>query len=147
MKKPANLLTWVKYSASSLVATLTSEVAFLLCYWIGTASAVASVIAFAAGAVPNYVLNRRWAWRRQGRISARRELLPYAIIVLGSAAVVIAGTSAGDHFVRGWVDSHTWRTILAGAVFLTANAVTFILKFVLFDRYVFSKPVRTPATK
>ncbi|WP_343968121.1 MULTISPECIES: GtrA family protein [Kribbella] len=147
MKRPANLLTWAKYSASSLVATATSEVFFLLCYWIGTTSAVASVIAFAAGAVPNYFLNRRWAWNQQGRVSARRELLPYAIIVLGSAAVVIACTTAGDHVVRGWIDSHTWRTILAGAVFLAANAFTFILKFVLFDRYVFSGRERTPATR
>ncbi|HLI24803.1 MAG TPA: GtrA family protein, partial [Acidimicrobiales bacterium] len=51
-----------RYTAGSVVALAVSEVAFAACYWGGTGTTVASVIAFFAGAVPNWILNRRWAW-------------------------------------------------------------------------------------
>jgi putative flippase GtrA len=144
------LLLWAKYSASSVIAGVISELAFVLCYWIGTRPAWASVIAFLAGALPNYVLNRRWAWGRTGRANRTRELLPYAIIVVVTAIAAALVTSGTDHWLRGWTDSHFWQTVLVSAAFLGTYGVMFILKFVLFDRFVFAKPAadaaRTPAT-
>jgi putative flippase GtrA len=150
MKLPQiRLLLWAKYSASSVIAGVISELAFVVCYWIGTRPAWASVIAFLAGALPNYVLNRRWAWGRTGRADRTRELLPYTIIVIVTALAAALVTSASDHWLRGWVNSHFWQTVLVSVAFLGTYGVMFIVKFVLFDRFVFAKPaaeVRTPAT-
>jgi putative flippase GtrA len=142
----------LRYSASSVVATAISQLAFLACYWIGTSATAASVIAFAAGAVPNYLLNRRWAWGRTGPAHPTRELLPYVLITIGSAFIITFLTTVADDWIRAMIDAHSLRTVLAGTAYLTANGFTFILKFVLFDRYVFAKPaadveVRTPATR
>ena len=52
-------LLWARYSASSVVATVVSQLAFALCYWFGAAAIVATLVAWLAGAVPNYVMNRR----------------------------------------------------------------------------------------
>ncbi|SRR6266536_1020537 len=135
--KRSKLLLWARYSASSVVATVISQVAFALCYWFGTAPLVATLVAWFAGAVPNYVLNR-WAWGGSGR--ARRELLPYAIIVVTTAAAAALVTTATDHVVRASIDSHAWQTVLVSGSYLATYGVLFILKFVLFDRYVFAKP-------
>jgi putative flippase GtrA len=152
----AKLLLWAKYSASSVIAGVISELAFVICYWLGTAPVAASVVAFVAGALPNYLLNRRWAWGRKGRADRRRELLPYAIIVIVTAAAAALTTTAADHWIRARIESHTGQTILVSAVFLGTYGVLFILKFVLFDRFVFAKPAaraddlaaeRTPATR
>ncbi|TCC53043.1 GtrA family protein [Kribbella capetownensis] len=144
------LLLWAKYSASSVIAGVISELAFALCYWVGARPLWASVVAFLAGALPNYVLNRRWAWGRTGRADRTRELLPYAIIVVVTALAAALATSAADHWLRDRIDSHVWQTVLVSATFLGTYGVMFILKFVLFDRFVFAKPeaaaVRTPAT-
>ncbi|TDU89944.1 putative flippase GtrA [Kribbella voronezhensis] len=142
----------LRYSASSVVATAISQLAFLACYWIGTSATAASVIAFAAGAVPNYLLNRRWAWGRTGPAHPTRELLPYVLITIGSAFVITFLTTVADDWIRTMIDAHSLRTVLAGGAYLAANGFTFILKFVLFDRYVFATPaadveVRTPATR
>jgi putative flippase GtrA len=145
------LLLWAKYSASSVIAGLISELAFVICYWIGTAPLLATVAAFVAGAVPNYVLNRRWAWGRKGRADAKRELLPYVAIILVTAAAAALTTTVADHWIRDRVESHAWQTIWVSAVFLGTYGVMFILKFVLFDRFVFAKPAaaeeRIPATR
>jgi putative flippase GtrA len=147
------LLLLVRYSASSVIAGAISEFAFLACYWLGTAPMVASVVAFAAGAVPNYVLNRRWAWRRKGRPDRTRELLPYVVIVVITAAAAALITTAADHWLRDRIDSHALQTVLVSAAFLGTYGVMFVLKFVLFDRLVFARPAqpvaaeRIPATK
>ena len=142
------LLLWAKYSASSVVATAISQLAFALSYWFGAAAVVATGIAWVAGAVPNYVLNRRWSWRSQG------QMLPYAIIVIGSAIIAALVTTLTSHLVQG-IDSHAWKTLLVTGSYFATYGVLFILKFVLFDRLVFVRPApvseaaeaRTPAAR
>jgi putative flippase GtrA len=129
----SRLLLWARYSASSVVATVVSQVAFALCYWLGTSAVLATLVAWLTGAVPNYVLSRRWAWGRQG------QLLPYAMIVIGSAVTAALVTTATDHLVQG-IDSHAWKTVLVTGSYFGTYGVLFILKFVLFDRLVFAKP-------
>jgi putative flippase GtrA len=143
----SRLLLWARYSASSVVATVVSQLAFALCYWFGTAAIAATVVAWFAGAVPNYVLNRRYTWGRSG------QKLPYTIIVLGSAVTAAVVTSVTDHLVQP-LESHAWKTILVSGSYLATYAILFIVKFVLFDRLVFAKPAtaaesveaRTPVT-
>ena len=129
----SRLLLWARYSASSVVATVVSQVAFALCYWLGAAAVLATLVAWLAGAVPNYLLSRRWAWGRPG------QLLPYAMIVVGSAVTAALVTTATDHLVQG-IDSHAWKTVLVTGSYFGTYGVLFILKFVLFDRLVFAKP-------
>lgn len=132
------LLLWAKYSASSVVATVVSQLAFALCYWFGSPALVATLVAWLAGAVPNYVLNRRYTWGRSG------QKLPYTLIVIGSAVSAALVTSLTDHLVRG-IESHAWKTLLVTGSYFGTYAVLFIVKFVLFDRLVFAKPVAAPA--
>jgi putative flippase GtrA len=130
-------LLWAKYSASSVVATVVSQVAFALCYWFGTPALVATLVAWLAGAIPNYVLNRRYTWGRSG------QKLPYTIIVVGSAVAAAVVTSLTSHLVQP-IESHAWKTVLVSGSYLGTYAVLFIAKFVLFDRLVFaptSEPV------
>jgi putative flippase GtrA len=129
----SRLLLWARYSASSVVATVVSQIAFALCYWLWSAAVVATLVAWLAGAVPNYLLSRRWAWGRKG------QLLPYAMIVIGSAVTAALVTTATDHLVQG-IDSHAWKTLLVTGSYFGTYGVLFILKFVLFDRLVFAKP-------
>jgi putative flippase GtrA len=137
----SRLLLWAKYSASSVISTAVSQVAFALCYWFGAAPLLATVVAWVAGGIPNYVLTRRWAWERRGRV------LPYAIIVVGNAAVAALVTSLTDKAARAWIDSLFWQTMLVSSSYFLTFAVLFVVKFKLFDRWVFAEPVavRTPA--
>ncbi|WP_410786744.1 GtrA family protein [Kribbella sp. C-35] len=133
----SRLLLWAKYSASSVIATVISQVAFALCYWFGTAAIVATVVAWISGAVPAYLLNRRWTWGRSG------QKLPYTIIVVGSAVAAAVVTSVTDHLVQP-LESHLWKTVLVTGSYLGTYALLFIVKFVLFDRLVFAKTGAAP---
>jgi putative flippase GtrA len=55
----------MRYTLGSAVAVVASETAFVACYGTGRLGTTASsAVAFVAGAIPNYLLNRSWVWRK-----------------------------------------------------------------------------------
>ena len=138
---------WGRYGASSVIAGLISEGTFALCFWLGSSATVASLIAFVAGAVPNYLMNRYWAWQRRDRIGGARELVPYLVIIVSTALLATLITNGADALVRGRIESHLARTVLVSAAFLATYGVMFVLKFVLFDRLIFAGRRRTRAAR
>jgi len=135
-----------RYAAGSVVATVCSEVTFLLLYGPASASpALASTLGWLAGAVPNYWLNRSWTWQRQGRPSLTRELLPYVAIVLGTVALAVAATSIADHALSGAEVSDGLRVSLVGGTFLGVYGVVFVLRFFLLDQLFRRAPTTPPS--
>lgn len=138
---------WGRYTGASVVAGIISEVVFVAIYWFTAVPLVASLLAFVAGAVPNYVMNRYWAWQRRGRPHRTREVLPYAVIVLVTAVTAILVTTAADRWVRNHVAAHALQVTLVAIAFLATYGTMFVLKFVLFDRFIFiDRAPRTPDT-
>ncbi len=141
------ILLWGRYTGASVIAGIISEVVFIVTYWFATVPLIASLLAFVAGAVPNYLMNRYWAWQRRGRSDRTREILPYAVIVIVTAVIAILVTTAADRWVRDHVAAHALQVTLVSAAFLATYGAMFILKFVLFDRFIFvDRAVRTRGT-
>ena len=69
-----------RYALGSVFALLTSIVTFALLYVAGVGTTACSVTAFVAGAVPNWILNRRWAWEISGRVAFLREMVGYVTV-------------------------------------------------------------------
>jgi putative flippase GtrA len=128
---------WGRYTGASVIAGVISEAVFVVAYWFGAVPLVASLLAFVAGSVPNYLMNRYWAWQRRGRPDRMREILPYAMIIVVTALTAILVTTAADRWVRDHVTAHPVQVILVSAAFLATYGTMFILKFVLFDRFIF----------
>ncbi len=87
-----------------MIAGLISEATFALCFWLGSSATAASLIAFVAGAVPNYLMNRYWAWQRRDRIGGARELVPYLVIILSTALLATLITNGADALVQGRIE-------------------------------------------
>src|SRR4051794_8101781 len=121
------------YFAGSVVAAGCSELTLLLCYAVlHLPPTLSAVIAWLFGAVPNYWLNRRWTWQRTGRPDTRRELVPYAVIILGTLALAAVVTKAVDAALS---DSDTaTRTTWVALAFLGVYVVMFLLRYLLLDR-------------
>lgn len=125
----------LRYGAGSVVATVCSQATFLLLYGtLGASTTVSSVLAWFAGAVPNYWLNRAWTWGRNGRPSVHRELVPYAAIILGTLMIAIVATSTVASLLDGTSVSHAHRTVLVSGTYFCVYAVMFVFRFLLFDR-------------
>ena len=126
------------YSAGSVVAATTSELAFLVVLgWLHAGTTWASAAGFAGGAIPNYVLNRRWAWsERRGR-DRRAEMVLYVIVALSTFAASAVATHWVERGARSVTGSHGWTVVLTGLAYLGVSGVLFVAKFVLYERVVF----------
>src|SRR3954452_3718602 len=120
----------LRYAGGSAVATVSSEVTFVLLYGpLHVAPAWASVVAWLAGAVPNYWLNRSWTWRRTGRPGLRDELLPYIAIIALTLLLATLATRWTDAWLHSLDTDPTLRVALVAAVFLGVYVAMFVLRF------------------
>jgi len=134
----------LRAATSSVAATVVSQVALLTVLTLGGAPALAGTLAWASGAVLNFLVTRRWVWGRTGRPQVRRELVPYlAVIGLGGLASVGLTTLAGT-LLRPL--PHAWWVVLVDAAYVASYALVFVVKFTLLDRLVFRGAARIPAT-
>ena len=107
--------------------------------WLGIRTGIDSAAAFIAGAIPNWVLNRRWAWKMDARIEWLREILAYTVI---SVLVWAASTWATGN-TQNWAKDHIsagsgLRVIVTTGAYVVVQAVFFVVKFVIYDKWVFS---------
>ena len=124
-----------RYAAGSIVALVVSELTLVICFGTGLmAAAAASVVAFFAGAVPNYLLNRAWVWKRRGRVQMRSELVPYVAISLATLGLAALATSLAADLAP---DGNSTRTAFVAAAYLVTYGVLFIAKFFAYQRFVF----------
>ncbi len=133
-----------RYTLGSVLALATSVVVFAALFGAGVGTTPASVAAFLAGAVPNWILNRRWAWRRRGRVSVGREVVGYTAISLLSLAAASAGTGWTHHLVRH-VAPHGLRVALVTLAYVAVQALLFAVKFLAYEWWVFDDSGRVRA--
>jgi putative flippase GtrA len=127
-----------RYTLGSVIAASTSAVVFALLYVMGVGTTACSVAAFVAGAIPNWILNRRWAWQVTGRVAVGREVLAYVLV---SALTLLATTEA-----TGWTQRqvqsipahHGIRVILVTGSYLAVFAILFVARFAVYDKWIFA---------
>lgn len=128
-----------RYALGSVLALVTSVVVFAILYVIGVGTTPDSIAAFVAGAVPNWILNRRWAWEMTDRVDVVREVVGYTIV----SVVALVASSAGTGWMQSWVKAHVaahhgYRVILVTGAYVLVQALLFAAKFVVYDRWVFT---------
>lgn len=133
------------YAAGSVVAFVAGNIAFLALYLSGASTTVCSVGGFVAAAIPNWILNRRWAWRRSGNLSFGREIVGYIAVSI----VVLVSTSAAT----GWTNAHIkWipehyglRALVVTAAYVAVTVILFFAKYVIYNYWIFSDESRVRA--
>jgi putative flippase GtrA len=129
-----------KYALSSVIAFLLSDVAFAFCYWLfGGRTTPSSVVAFFAAAIPNWIMNRRWAWQQTGRAPAK-QIVSYAAV----SAIVLLVTSFATGRTNHWVkhsghiaNHHGLRLIIVTGSFVVVTVILFFAKFAIYEFLIF----------
>ena len=96
-----------------------------------------SLVASVAGLIPGYFLNRNWAWGRRGRSQLWREVIPYWLTVVVTAAVAALSIGAVNNAAADL--SRPARTAVNALTYLAVYGVFFVLKYLLFD-WLFREP-------
>jgi len=135
-RTPLAVRVW-RYGAGSIVAFITSGVVLFVCLsWFELGAITSTVIAFFAGAIPNWILNRRWAWEKRGREGIAKETTLYVIV----SAIALVASSAADKFTAveaAHLQNELAKSLLVTFAYLFSVVVLTGLKYVAYDRIVF----------
>lgn len=139
---------FLRYSMVSVIAVTFSQVilaiTFGLLHWTARS---ANITAVALSAVPSYMLNRAWVWKKTDRSSVMREIVPFwAMAFLGLvfstwAASLAAGTAPDIS------SSRLVQTLIVMAASLGAFGILWVGKFAVLNRVLFAAREEVPAVE
>lgn len=136
---------FTRFAGVAIAALATSEIVLSICNGVFHMTATpAALISTFAGAVVSYVLSR-WAWERKGKPDVLRETVPFWVISAMVWVILTLATKLGYH-IASWLGLHGLKhVLLVDFVYLVANLVTFLLRFVIFHYVLFAE--RTTAAR
>ena len=120
----------IKYSMVSVIGVTLTQVMLLLFVGILEWHPVQSnICAVMLTAIPVFFLNKRWVWSSDGKISLKREIVPFWVFT-GAGLALSTGLVALAHSVS---DSD----LLVLVANLTGFGVLWIAKFLFLDKIMF----------
>jgi putative flippase GtrA len=136
-------LKLIKYSAVSIISTVVSQVTLLLTFGVFhlMSEVPSNIVANVLATVPSYTLNRRWVWGKGGPSHLWREVVPFWVLsfvglAVSSLAVWGVGAFSDNHHY-----SHAATSLLVNAANLTAFAVLWVGKFIIYNKLFHIAPV------
>jgi putative flippase GtrA len=136
---------FTRFAGVALLALATSEIMLSICNGVlHMSSTPAALISTFSGAVVSYVLSR-WAWERRGKPDVLRETVPFYVITAMVWVILWLATKLGYHMASWMHLSGFKHVLLVDFVYLVANFVTFLLRFVIFHYVLFAE--RTTAAR
>lgn len=138
MRESAFARKVTKYAIGSVIALVTSIVVFALLYVAHVGTTWCSILAFLAGAVPNWILNRRWAWQQDGKVAFMREVVGYVLVSLLALVLSSLATGFTNSEVGGLPEGTGLRVGIVTGSYVLVQAALFVGKFVIYERWVFS---------
>ena len=127
-----------KFAIASAVAATTSAIVFPVLYVLGISTTLCSILAFAAGAIPNWTINRRWTWKVQGKVAFGREILAYVVVSAATLLALSLATSWTNRHVQSIPEGHGIRVLLVTASYFGVLLVLYAARFLLYEHWIFS---------
>ncbi len=128
-----------RYSVASVVAVAVSLVCLVFFNGVlGLSAWVSSTLATAIATIPNYIMNRRWAWGKDGRSHLWREVVPFwvlAFIGWGFSTLCVHWT---EQYAFHHGLSHIVKTGVVAVVYIGAFGVLWVAKFIIFNKVLFA---------
>lgn len=137
----------IRYTLVSVISVVITQIALLVLQLLHVSPVPANLIACTIGGVPSYYLNRRWAWGKSGKSHLWKEVVPFWSmnflgIALSTWSVAIADTWGTHHF-----DSHLVRSLVVNAANLGSFGVLWVVKFLVFNKFMFVDHHKTNAAE
>jgi putative flippase GtrA len=128
-----------RYSMASAVAVVLSLSLLVLFNGVlGWSAWVSSTLATALATIPNYVMNRSWAWGKTGRSHLMKEVVPFWALAFIGWGLSTISVHAMEGYAKHHQFSHALSTFSVAVVYLAAFGVLWIGKFIFFNKVLFA---------
>lgn len=127
----------VRFAPAAVLALCASQLTYFILQIAHVTAGIDGAAGWLAGAAVSYVVSR-WAWERRGRPDLLKETLPFWAIALCVGAVLTV-TSKLAHYEARVLGLHGAKEIaFAQGLYLAANCVTFVIRFLIFHYLLFA---------
>lgn len=128
-----------RYSVASAVSVVVSVVCLVIFSGLfGWRAIVASSAATAVATVPNYVMNRRWAWGKDGRSHLLKEVVPFWVLAFIGWAFSTFCVNWMESVAKHHHYSHVVKTGTLAVVYVGAFGILWVAKFIIFNKVLFA---------
>ncbi|HEY6792456.1 MAG TPA: GtrA family protein [Trebonia sp.] len=134
-------IRFTRFIRVAIASLAVSELTLVLCDGVFHLTAVpAAVASWFTGAVVSYLLSR-WAWERKGKPDVLRETVPFWAISAIVVVILTASTKFGYYAAtRMHLHAGAKHAVFIALVYLVANFITFMMRFVIFHYVLFAEP-------
>ncbi len=133
------LARFVRYSAASAVATVVSSVTIAVAVGtFGLGAVPAAIAAFCTGALVAFVINRYWSWGVDRSQGAGRDFIRYWVVAAFTALIATGCAHLGAVYAQHAGLTGAAKIVVIESAYFGSYAVTFVAKFLLLDRFVFT---------
>lgn len=127
-----------RYSLASAVAVIVSIVCLVIFNGvIGITAWLASTLATGIAAVPNYWMNRTWAWGKTGRSHLWKEVVPFWALAFAGWGISTIAVDLMESYAKHQHFSHVLSTSAVAVVYIAAFGTLWVAKFVIFNKILF----------
>jgi putative flippase GtrA len=127
----------VRFAPAAVLALCATQLTYFVLQVAHVTAGIAGAAGWLAGAVVSYMVSR-WAWERKGRPHLLKETLPFVAVSL-CVGVILTSASKYAHYQARALGLHGWEEVLfAQGLYLAANCMTFILRFLIFHYVLFA---------
>jgi putative flippase GtrA len=127
----------VRFAPAAILALCATQLTYFILQVLHVSAGIAGAAGWLAGATVSYMVTR-WAWERKGKPHLLKETAPFLAISL-CAGIVLTSTSKFAHHEARVLGLHGFDEILfAQGLYLAANCVTFVTRFLIFHYVLFA---------
>ena len=124
----------IKYSMVSVVGVLMGQtLLFVFVDLLDYEPTWSNVAAVMITAIPVFLLNKKWVWSADGKLSFRREVFPFWVFTGAGLALSTGFVALADNISDG-------NTLLIKAANLAGFGVLWVAKFLFLDQVMFGRP-------
>src|SRR5260370_11234545 len=127
----------IRFAPAAVLALCATQLTYFVVQLATVTAGIAGATGWFAGAAVSYLVSR-WAWERKGRPHLLKETLPFVSISICVGVVLtltskLATEQAHDLGFHGFD-----KVLFAQGLYLSANCVTFVIRFMIFHYVLFA---------
>jgi putative flippase GtrA len=135
----------IRFAPAAVLALCATQLTYFVLQLANVTAGIAGATGWFAGATVSYLVSR-WAWERRGKPHLLKETLPFVSISICVGIVLTLTSKLATEQARDLGLHGLGKVLFAQGLYLAANCVTFIIRFMIFHYVLFNDRGSMPET-
>jgi putative flippase GtrA len=127
----------IRFAPAAVLALCATQLTYFVLQLANVTAGIAGATGWFAGAAVSYLVSR-WAWERKGRPHLLKETLPFVSISICVGVVLTLTSKLATEQARDLGFHGFDKVLFAQGLYLSANCVTFVIRFMIFHYVLFA---------